>query len=206
MKRATETVRTAAICGLVLAGGLSRRFGSDKAAAQVGGTSLLEGAVRLLESCLSDVWVSVRPEQACDGLRSRFRCLPDRYPGQGPAAGLEAAHAEAPERAWLALACDQPGLSADAIGRLIAERDPECAATAFCNPHSGAPEPLCAIYEPATLAGLARAVAAGAAPSPRGHLERQPLKLIPLAITNVNRYEDLRKFASGAVSSPGAGL
>ena len=119
MKRPDE----APIFGLVLAGGLSTRFGSDKAAAQVGGLSLLEGAVQLLQSCLEEVWVSVRPDQASDALRSRFRCLFDRYPGQGPAAGLEAAHAQAPEHAWLALACDQPGLGGADLRRLIAERD-----------------------------------------------------------------------------------
>ncbi|MCY4165932.1 MAG: NTP transferase domain-containing protein [Gammaproteobacteria bacterium] len=185
----------APLCGLVLAGGLSARFGSDKAAAQIGGMSLLERAVRLLASCLGEVWVSVRAEQAADRLRSRFRCLADRHPGRGPAAGLEAAHAQAPDRAWLALACDQPGLSANEIRRLIAERDADCAATAFCNPGSGAPEPLCAIYEPATLAGLAEAVAAGAALSLRDYLGGRPLKLMPLEITNVNNYEQFRSFA-----------
>ena len=191
MSRAIE----APLSGLVLAGGLSTRFGSDKAAARIEGLSLLELAVRLLASCLGDVWVSVRPEQAADSLRSRFRCLADRHPDRGPAAGLEAAHTQAPERAWLVLACDQPGLSADEMRRLIGERDPNCAATAFCNPDSGAPEPLCAIYEPATLAGLARAVAAGNALSPRDYLRERPLKLIPLEITNINHYEEFRAFA-----------
>ena len=202
MKRPDE----APISGLVLAGGLSTRFGSDKAAAQVGGLSLLERAVRLLESCLEDVWVSVRPDQATDALRSRFRCLFDRYPGQGPAAGLEAAHAEAPEHAWLALACDQPGLGGADLRRLIAERDATAAATAFCDPQTNAPQPLCAIYEPATLAGLAQATAAGSGPSPRAYLASRPLKLIPLDITNINSHEDLRRFLRGAATQPGAAL
>ena len=196
----------APISGLVLAGGLSTRFGSDKAAAQVGGLSLLERAVRLLESCLEDVWVSVRPDQASDALRSRFRCLFDRYPGQGPAAGLEAAHAEAPEHAWLALACDQPGLGGADLRRLIAERDAGAAATAFCDPQTNAPQPLCAIYEPATLAGLAQATAAGSGPSPRAYLASRPLKLIPLDITNINSHEDLRRFLRGGATQPGTAL
>lgn len=194
------------LSGLVLAGGLSTRFGSDKAAARIGGLSLLERAVRLLGHCLDDVRVSVRPGQAGDALRARFRCLADLHANRGPAAGLEAAHARAPRRAWLALACDQPGLSRRDIERLIAERDPRCAATAFCNPDSGAAEPLCAIYEPATLADLSRTVAAGAAVSLRGYLKGRPLKLIPLEITNINNYEDFRRFAQREAVSSGAGL
>ena len=202
MKRPDEAV----LSGLVLAGGLSTRFGSDKAAAQVSGLSLLEGAVRLLQSCLEEVWVSVRPDQASDRLRSRFRCLFDRYPGQGPAAGLEAAHARAPGHAWLALACDQPGLGGADLRRLIAERDARAAATAFCDPRTKAPQPLCAIYEPATLAGLAQATIAGSGPSPRAYLASRPLKLIPLEITNINSHEDLRRFLRAGATHPGAAL
>ena len=193
------------VSGVVLAGGLSTRFGSDKAAAEIGGTSLLERAVRLLESMLDDVWVSVRPEQASDALRSRYRCLFDRHPGQGPAAGLEAAHARAPGRAWLAIACDQPGLISADLRRLVAERDPKAAATAYCDPETGSPQPLCAIYEPATLAGLAVKTAAGAGPSPRDYLAGRPLKLIPMEITNINSHEDLRRFLRGGDVQPGAG-
>lgn len=192
----------APVSGVVLAGGLSTRFGSDKAAAEIGGVSLLERAVRLLESILDDVWVSVRPDQATDALRSRYRCLPDRLTGQGPAAGLEAAHAAAPGRAWLALACDQPSLSRPDLKRLVVERDPRTAATAFCDPATGVLQPLCAIYEPATLSGLAKETAAGKAPSPRSYLEYRPLKLIPMHITNINSPDDLRRYMrSGATTS-----
>ena len=201
-----EAPAEAPISGVVLAGGSSTRFGSDKAAAEVGGTSLLERSVRLLASVLDDVWVSVRPEQASDALRSSYRCLFDRCPGQGPAAGLEAAHARAPERAWLAIACDQPGLRGADLRLLIAERNPKAAATAYCDPATGAPQPLCAIYEPATLAALAEKTAAGAGPSPRAHLESRPLKLIPMEITNINSHEDLRRFLRSGDTRAGAGL
>ena len=192
----------APISGVVLAGGLSTRFGSDKAAAEIGGVSLLERAVRLLESVLDDVRVSVRPDQASDALRSRYRCLLDRHPGQGPAAGLEAAHAAAPVRAWLALACDQPGLSRVDLERLVVERDPNAAATAYCDPATGAPQPLCAIYEPATLAGLAKETAGGTGPSPRAYLESRPLKLIPMNITNINSPDDLRRHMRSGATTP----
>ena len=194
----------APISGVVLAGGLSTRFGRDKAAAEIGGASLLQRAVELLESVLDEVWVSVRPDQASDALRSRYPCLEDRTPGAGPAAGLEAAHAAAPGRAWLALACDQPGLTRADIQRLVTARDPNAAATAYCDPATGAPQPLCAIYEPATLAGLAKETVSGNGPSPRDYLARRPLKLIPKEITNINSHDDLRRFLRSGALLPGA--
>ena len=194
----------ARVSGVVLAGGLSTRFGSDKAAFELGGASMLQRAAGVLESCLDDVWVSVRADQASDALRSRYRCLFDRF-GGGPAAGLEAAHCRAPENAWLAIACDQPGLGVAEIRRLLAERDPSAAATAYCDPETSAPEPLCAIYEPATLAGLAKKTATGAGPSPRDYLRGVALKLIPLEITNINSQEDLRRFLRSGALRPGAG-
>ena len=196
----------APISGVVLAGGLSTRFGSDKAAAEIGGVSLLQRAVKLLESVLDEVSVSIRPDQASDALRSRYRCLEDRHPGAGPAAGLEAAHAAAPRRAWLVLACDQPGLSRADLQRLVAERDPNAAATAYCDPATGTPQPLCAIYEPATLAGLAKETVAGNGPSPRDYLVRRPLKLIPMEITNINNHDDLHRFLRRGGGRPGAAL
>ena len=194
----------APLSGVVLAGGLSTRFGSDKAAAEVGGVSLLQRAVTLLESVLDEVWVSVRPDQASDALRSRYPCLEDRHPGAGPAAGLEAAHASGPGRAWLALACDQPGLTRADLQRLVTERDPNAAATAYCDPATGAPQPLCAIYEPGTLAGLAKETVGGNGPSPRAYLARRPLKLIPKEITNINSHDDLRRFLHSGALLPGA--
>ena len=75
----------------------------------------------------------------------------------------------------------------------MAERDPNAAATACCDPATGVVQPLCAIYEPATLAGLAKETAGGTGPSPRAYLESRPLKLIPMHITNINSPDDLRK-------------
>ncbi|MGH7024682.1 MAG: molybdenum cofactor guanylyltransferase [Caulobacteraceae bacterium] len=71
--------------GVVLAGGASRRFGSDKARAMLGGRSLLEHAVRALRPHCDEV--------AIVGRRSRaLLALDDRPgPGLGPLGGLAGA-------------------------------------------------------------------------------------------------------------------
>ena len=55
--------------GLVLAGGTSRRMGRDKAAIVIDGQTLLQRAVSLLSHHVSDVFVSVRPDQQDDPAR-----------------------------------------------------------------------------------------------------------------------------------------
>jgi molybdopterin-guanine dinucleotide biosynthesis protein A len=93
-----------------------------------------------------------------------------------------------------------PALGRAALEALVAHRDPERGATAWQSPDDGLPEPLCAIWEPVTLARLA-AVArqAGNSPvSPRAILAAaDPLLLNPawpLALHSVNTPADLRRY------------
>ena len=72
------------------------------------------------------------------------------------AAGLLAAHAYAPAAGWLVVACDLPLVDASLLKELVAHRDAGRPATAFRASTDGEPEPLCAIYEPALLAQLAK--------------------------------------------------
>lgn len=80
----------------VLAGGKSRRFGSNKAFASVAGRTLLEHECTTL-SAIGDVTV------LCGEDTDRFeeypwRCLPDLLPNKGPMGGLHAALLDAKER------------------------------------------------------------------------------------------------------------
>ena len=152
---------TAVLKGLVLAGGQSRRFVSDKAAVVVlRKQSQLSYLFALLAEILPEVFVSVRPEQGIDGLRAQYPQVVDMAVGLGPTGGLLAAHTFDPEAAWLVVACDMPLLSRAVLQALLDGRNPQRGATAFVG-SDGLPEPLCAIYEPATLAALQAGIAAG---------------------------------------------
>ncbi len=194
------------LAGLVLAGGRSERLGRDKAAVVLDGQPLLERAVRLLGAILPDVRIAIRPDQAGEALRQRFPLLFDTMAGIGPAAGLLAAHAAAPGVAWLVMACDLPRIGVDELTRLVAARDPARCATAFRSPRDGRPEPLCAIYEPATLARFQRQVAGGGSSSPRGLLEGCAAVLLeaPAAdqLDSINTREDLERLVPLPVSRP----
>jgi molybdopterin-guanine dinucleotide biosynthesis protein A len=156
--------------GLVLAGGQSRRMGADKASLEIAGTSLLARAVAMLGQLVDEVYVSVAAAQSADPLRSEFTVIPDQFADIGPAAGLLSAHRHAPESAWLVIACDMPLLDTESLLQLVESRRPEMAATVWAAADSSGPEPLCAIYEPGTLAAFLEQVTAGGNPSPRDWL------------------------------------
>ena len=73
------------ILGVVLAGGKSTRFGSDKALALLNGQTLLARAIEALGCFTDDVVVVGRAEAA-------VKCIPDwPIPGLGPLGGIAAA-------------------------------------------------------------------------------------------------------------------
>jgi len=180
-----------------MAGGRSTRFGRDKAGVEINGAAMLDRAVELLSAVVADVFVSIRHDQADDHVRSKHRLLVDVQENLGPMSGLVAAHRHLPAHAWLALACDMPLMDIATLRELIAQRDAKKPATAFRSPVDGGPEPLCAIYEPNTLADFTRQVEAGRPIAPREQLNQmrfcEARVTRPEALGNVNRPEDLNE-------------
>jgi molybdopterin-guanine dinucleotide biosynthesis protein A len=147
--------------GLVLAGGSSTRMQRDKAALDFHGRPQLEWAFELLRSHCERVFVSVRADQRTETVRAAMPQIVDGHAGIGPIAGIAAAQAAHPAAAWLVLACDLPFVDDAGLSTLIDARRPDRAITAYRSTHDGLPEPLCAIYEPASAPAVRAAIAAG---------------------------------------------
>lgn len=166
------------LLGAVLAGGESRRFGSDKALALLEGRPLIEHAMAAL----------ARQAEAVI-LCGREGGVPDRPgPGLGPLGGINAAIHEAAARgcdAVLTCGCDVPLLPADLVERLgaggyVAEM------------------PVIGLW-PVTLAeGLDRHLAAGGDRSVRGWATAAGVPRVSLgeAIANLNTPGDLEALAA----------
>jgi molybdopterin-guanine dinucleotide biosynthesis protein A len=197
--------QAAPLYGLVLAGGRSRRMQRDKAALEYQGRSQLDRTMTLLEGRVQRAFVSVRVEQRDDPLRARYPLIVDAPEDVGPAGGILAAQRAHSRVAWLVLACDLPFLDAHTLDALIAARDPARAATAYRSSHDGLPEPLCAIYEPASHASLAAAVSVGRV-CPRKFLASADTLLLnqpdPGALENINTPEEFQQ-ANDALRTPG---
>lgn len=164
---------------------------------QFQGRALLERMVGFLEPLVSEVYVSARADQTGDRLRRRFRLLIDQKANLGPAGGLLAAHGHRPDVAWLVLACDLPFMDGEGIGRLVRSRNVNREATAYRSHDDRLPEPLCAIYEPDTLARFGRQAVAGSGLSPRDFLMDADVEYIEPAgdrvLLNVNTPDDLSR-------------
>jgi FdhD protein len=142
----------AAVVGVVLAGGASRRMGRDKALLAIGDASLAAGAARRLAEVCAEVAVADRGR----GLVPGFASLPDG-PGAGPAAGILGAAAAYPGRPLLVLACDLPGVPAALLAELARSVRCDLAVPRW---RRGV-EPLCALYAPAALSALGEQIARG---------------------------------------------
>jgi molybdopterin-guanine dinucleotide biosynthesis protein A len=190
------------IRSLVLAGGASTRMGVDKALLRLHGQTQVSRAVRLLELVAPPVYVSVRPRQTFHPAFRGLHLLEDREEGVGPLEGLLSAFREEPGCAWLAVAVDMPFLTRETLRRLIECRDPSALATAYRNPDTDRPEPVCTIYEPAILPALLEA-------KTQKRYSLMLLRDVPLRLVeptragelrNVNDPDELRK--AGGISFP----
>ncbi len=181
------------LSGLVLSGGYSRRMQADKAGLLVHGETQLGRVVRLLREVCGNTFVSVRADQRDDPLRRQYPQIVDTLENAGPAAGILAALTRHPDHAWLVVAVDLPRMTADTLRHLVRSRDPAAMATAYRSSSDGLPEPLCAIWEPSSLAPLSAFISTGRQ-CPRKFLLNLPARIIDLeqsdALTNMNTPED----------------
>lgn len=185
-----------AVHGLVLAGGKSRRMGSDKALLLNGGETQLARAFRLLDAHTEKVFVSARASQSGDSERGRFPQIVDQYEDMGPLAGILSAMEAGPSVSWLVLACDLPNIDDATISYLLQQASPRHPFTAYRSSSDDLPEPLCAVYRP-EAADIVRSFAKDGINCPRKILIRSDTHLLqqpnPQALDNVNTPEDLER-------------
>lgn len=110
------------LLGIILAGGASRRFGTDKAAALLGGRQLLEWVAERARPQVDLLLLNANDPNIGSGILNLER-IADDAPGEGPLAGILAALAEAERRGFAhvaSFACDTPFFPGDTVRRLAA--------------------------------------------------------------------------------------
>lgn len=194
--------------GLVLAGGKSERMGRDKGLIQYHGKPQRYFLADLADAVCDEVFISCRQEQTGDISAAGYRPLADDAQASGQLGGILTALSAYPDTAWLVIACDLPHVDKLALDELIAQRDASQLATAYKNTENDLPEPLLAIWEPASRAMLRRELASGVT-CPRKalirNIDRVKLMLPGRSelIANANTPEDFQA-ASRAIKTAGS--
>ncbi|MGH2317855.1 molybdenum cofactor guanylyltransferase [Planococcus sp. SE5232] len=123
-----------ATVGILLAGGLSRRYGSPKAFASVEGELFYERAYKALAGVCDHVVIISRPE-----LMLRFPpevdvvADLDWIAGEGPLAGILSGMSARRARKYVVLPCDMPFVGPDETAKLMALADSSVDITAVKN-------------------------------------------------------------------------
>ncbi|MEO6848921.1 MAG: molybdenum cofactor guanylyltransferase [Chthoniobacterales bacterium] len=135
------------IAGIILAGGESSRMGVPKHTLEIGGRTLLDKQLGLLESVgLSPIFVSVARHAQVD--YPVHLLLEDKYPSIGPLGGIATAlelESMADVTHLCVIAIDLPGIDTALLAHLISHCTPTSGVIPAHSADSGV-EPLCAIY------------------------------------------------------------
>lgn len=178
--------------GLVLAGGHSKRMGTDKGSIQWHGKEQRYYMADLLEKFCDQVFISCRADQV-DEINSSYNTLTDTFLDLGPYGGILSALRSDREKAWLVVACDLPLIDEETLQFLIDSRNRDTIATTYESPHDGLPEPLITIWEPESYVTLLHFLGEGYS-CPRKVLINSKKTILqpqrPEALMNANTPDD----------------
>ena len=144
--------RSPGVTAIVLAGGRSSRFGSPKLAAQLGGTTLLERAIRAAGSVADEIIVAGAPAPgfaAEDRAPIPIRSVADEEQFAGPLAGLAGALRSAKPGLAIVVGGDMPGLVPAVLGAMLERLATDAGADAVLLANPGADPGPDQVPEPA---------------------------------------------------------
>ena len=142
---------------VLLAGGKSSRFGSDKAVVKIDGVELWRRQISLLRA-LGSHEIFVAAADPPIWIDDQVQFVRDAMPSAGPLSGVAAALRECATSHLLALAVDLPQMTADFLRSLVDRSSEGCGAVPKRN---GFFEPLAAIYPQSCRALADRQILAG---------------------------------------------
>jgi len=146
------------ITGVILAGGASRRMGSNKALLDVEGNSIISRIYRTLANLFHDVIIVTNSPHDYDFLPCRK--VPDIYANFGSIAGLHSALTHSSTVHTFVTACDMPFLDQSII-RYLCHLQQEGGAEATIPYSEGGQEPLHGVYSAACKDIFERAIQSG---------------------------------------------
>jgi len=187
------------ITGVVLAGGQSSRFGSNKALALFHGKLLIQHARDTLASVFNDCLLVTNTPELFDFLNMPM--IRDRFQNMGPLAGIHAALRYTGKPWVFVMGCDMPAVTPDLITFLCGFAEDECEAVIPWL--KSGPEPLCGLYHKRALARIELQLKNGKAKIAElldslsvrkvQEAELERVKGAQQGFANINRMQDLKR-------------
>lgn len=129
------------ITAIVLAGGKSRRMGSEKGLVSFRGRKLIDHVLEAARDITSRILiVSSNPDFRALG----HPCVEDKLKNKGPLGGIYTGLTHSKTKKNLLLGCDMPFLTGKLLDTLVRRSGPEDVLLAQ---HGGKAEPLCSVYD-----------------------------------------------------------
>ncbi len=107
------------VTAIILCGGKERRFGRSKANALVGGRTVIERILSVLEPLSSQVITVTSPEKPDVPAKGRAIAVTDRFPGKGPLGGIYTGLLNADRDPAIVVACDMPFLNPALLALMV---------------------------------------------------------------------------------------
>jgi len=144
------------ITGVILAGGESRRMGSDKALLPIRGARFIDHIYRSLSELFEEVIIVTNSPSLYESIPCRK--VPDIYHAQGSLAGIHSGVCHARNERVFVVACDMPFIDPDVV-RHICARATTADVVIPVGEHGS--EPLHALYGKSCLSAMEEALDAG---------------------------------------------
>jgi len=177
--------RIAGITGVILAGGESRRMGSDKSLLPVAGARFIDHVYQRMANLFDEVIIVTNSPE----LYSEIPCrkVPDIYYAQGSLAGVHSGLAHAKGEKIFVVGCDMPFISPAVVRQICSHADEGD----LVIPHSSSGhEPLHALYSKFCLPAMERVLDAGLK---RIMLFFEQVKLIELPVSEIRQHDPQEK-------------
>ena len=189
------------ITGILLAGGMSRRMGSEKGTLRIGSSLLFQYPLGVLEGLCDEILIST-----CEGsvLRVDHEKVCDEVKGIGPLGGIYSCLKRSPNELNLVLSYDMPLVNESLFRVLISEiGDYDIVLPGM---QEGRPEPLCGIYRKNTTVAMEKMIS-NKDFAVNHLLTRCDSKIVPISeemdcwipglFLNINSKEDLKRIPPG---------
>jgi molybdopterin-guanine dinucleotide biosynthesis protein A/nucleoside-triphosphatase THEP1 len=144
---------------IIMAGGGSRRMGTDKSMLPIEGRPIIERTCRRLAACFEQVLISANEADKFAFLG--FEVVPDKVPEQGPLMGIASALEASTNEINFVVACDIPEIETSYVRRILSEAAGSDADIIVPTTGNGRYEPLFAVYRKSALEAINKVLSSG---------------------------------------------